>query len=190
MSTTQTQTGTQYLNGINADDVHGLIHKIQQDTREAQTTWGVTTRWTGGCTTETRATEYTIGGKKVAKDFVVRTDEPLELGGTNTQANPQETLMAAFNACMTVGYAALCTLQGITLESLEIQCEGEIDLRGFLGLGKNVKPGYDAIRYTVRIKGDGTPEQFQQIHEIVMKTSPNRFNLAEAIRLEPELVVE
>jgi len=38
---------------------------------------------------------YKIGGQNVEKDFVISTDEPLELGGTNTQANPQETFMAA-----------------------------------------------------------------------------------------------
>lgn len=189
MSTTQ-QTEATVLNGINPNDVHDLIATIQADKTQAMTTWGVTTRWTGGCTTETRATEYTIGHRRVAKDFTVRTDEPIDLGGTNTQANPQETLMAAFNACMMVGYTALCTLNGIRLDYLEIDCEGEIDLRGFLGLGKGVKPGYDHLRYTVRIKGDGTPEQFEQIHQMVMKTSPNRFNIAEAIRLEPQLVVE
>ena len=34
---------------------------------------------------------------------------------------------------MIVGYTALCALQGITLQKLEITTEGDIDLRGFLG---------------------------------------------------------
>jgi len=42
----------------------------------------------------------------------------------------------------------------------------------------------------VHIKGDGTPEQFQRVHEIVSATSPNRFNIANAIRLNSRLVVE
>ena len=54
----------------------------------------------------------------------------------------------------------------------------------------SIRPGYDEIHYTVRIKGDGTPEQFREIHETVMRTSPNRFNLANPIRLTAELVVE
>ena len=37
---------------------------------------------------------------------------------------------------MMVGYVALCALQGITLERLEIQTEGDIDLRGFFWLGQ------------------------------------------------------
>src|SRR6185369_15856263 len=117
-------------------------------------------------------------------------DEPLELAGGNTFANPQEYLMGALNACMVVGYVALSTHFGIELETLEISCEGEIDIRGFLGLSKEVKPGYDEIRYTVRIKGNGTEAQFREIHEMVKATSPNYFNISQPVKLKSELVVE
>ena len=36
---------------------------------------------------------------------------------------------------MIVGYSAVCALQGIKLEELRIETEGDIDLRGFLGIG-------------------------------------------------------
>src|SRR5690606_21535361 len=115
-------------------------------------------------------------GRRVAKDFTITIDEPHELGGTNTQPNPQEYLLAAMNACMMVGYVAVASLMGVKLQHVQIESAGEIDLRGFLGIDPAVKPGYDKLHYTVRIKGDGTAEQFRQIHEIVMATSPNRFN--------------
>ena len=51
-------------------------------------------------------------------------------------------------------------------------------------------PGYEVIRYVVRIKGNGTPEQFQEIHETVMKTSPNYFNITRPVRLDARLMVE
>jgi hypothetical protein len=46
------------------------------------------------------------------------------------------------------------------------------------------------LRYTVHIKGDASPEQFEKVHEIVKATSPNRFNVANAIALKSQLVVE
>jgi hypothetical protein len=55
------------------------------------------------------------------------------------------------------------------LSKVEIETSGQLDLRGFLGIDPNVKPGYDSIQYVVRIKGNGTAEQFQQIHQNVMK---------------------
>jgi hypothetical protein len=63
-------------------------------------------------------------------------------------------------------------------------------LRGFLGIDPAVPPGYEAIRYTVRIKGNGTAEQFREIHETVMKTSPNYFNVSRPIRIDASLEVE
>ena len=133
--------------------------------------------------------EYHIGGQRIAKDFTIKIDEPSELCGTNKFANPQEYLLAALNACMIVGYTAACSMQGITIDELRIETEGDIDLRGFLGIDPNVKPGYDSLHYTVHIRGDGTPEQFQQVHDVVTKTSPNRFNIGTAIALHSKLVV-
>ena len=122
--------------------------------------------------------------------FAIDIDEPSELGGTNLFANPQEHLLAALNACMTVGYVAQCAVRGITLESLEIQTDGEIDLRGFLGIDPTVPPGYENLSYVVRIKGSGAKEEFVEIHEAVMATSPNFYNVSRAVVLKPTLVVE
>lgn len=125
----------------------------------------------------------------MARDFEIAADEPLELLGTNTAPNPQELLMAAVNACMTVGYVAGASLKGITLDRLEIETTGQLDLRGFLGLDDSVPPGYEEIDYTVRIAGNGTAEQFDEIHRTVMQTSPNYFNIARPIRMNGKLQV-
>src|SRR5271155_2045456 len=50
--------------------------------------------------------------------------------------------------------------------------------------------GYENLRYKVRIKGNGTKEQFAEIHEAVMATSPNFYNLSRPVALKPTLVVE
>jgi len=126
----------------------------------------------------------------VHRAFAIDADEPFELLGRNTAPNPQELLMAALNACMTVGYVAVAATMGVSLEKLQIETAGQLDLRGFLGVDASVSPGYETIRYVVRIKGNGTPEQFRQIHETVMKTSPNYFNLTRPVRLIAGLVVE
>src|SRR5262249_8185808 len=105
-------------------------------------------------------------------------------------AIPQEHLLAALNACMTVGYVAQYAIRGITLTKLAIETEGEIDLRGFLGIDSTVPPGYKSLSYTIRLRGDGTPEQFAEIHAAVMATSPKFYNVAHAMALQPTLVVE
>jgi hypothetical protein len=88
-----------------------------------------------------------------------------------------------------VGYVAGASLKGINLYSVEIRTRGELDLRGFLGLSDSVPPGYEEIEYEVRISGDGSLEQYEEIHQTVMKTSPNYFNISRPIRVNGTLQV-
>jgi uncharacterized OsmC-like protein len=178
------------VNGINTDALRGAVEAITQNPAKGQTRWQATTHWKGGTHSATHVTSCMIGGERISKDFTIHVDEPTELCGENKYPNPQETLIAALNSCMTVGFVALCALEGIELEELRIETEGDIDLRGFLGISPDVKPGYDQMRYTVHIKGNGTPEQFDRIHRTVMATSPNYYNVRNPIPLKSRLVVE
>ncbi len=187
---TNTVETDQMVNGINVDDVLGLIGAVQNDPEAGATHWSVSSAWLGGTRNRATVRSFHIGGEEVMRPFTMDVDEPFQLGGTNTQPNPQEYLLAALNACMIVGYAALSALEGINLEKLEIVTTGNIDLRGFLGIDPTVNPGYDSLSYTVNIKGDGTPEQFEKIHRMVQATSPNFSNISRAVALNPTLVVE
>jgi len=178
------------INGIDLDDLFALIDSAKRGAAQAKTTWRLTTTWEGQTRSRAQVEGFEIGGERVPRRFSIDIDEPCELGGTNRFANPQEHLLAALNACMTVGYVAQCAVRGITLERLEIETDGEIDLRGFLGIDPAVPAGYENLNYTVRIKGSGTKEQFAEIHEAVMATSPNFYNVSQAVTLKPTLVVE
>lgn len=189
MATTNTTT-QEYLNGINTPALFEVMDAVKADPAKGLVKFHVSTGWTGQTSSRTTVESYRLGGQDIPRKFAINIDEPHELLGTNAYANPQEYLMAAFNACMLVGYVVGASVNNIRLHKVEIETEGELDLRGFLGLDSTVKPGYDTITYTVRIKGDGTAEQFQEIHDTVIKTSPNRFNIANPIHLEAHLVVE
>lgn len=178
------------LNGIDLNALNQTVQAIQEDKSQGMVAFRVKSTWQSQTLSETKIESYTLAGKEIKREFTFRTDEPLELLGTNQHPNPQEYLMGALNACMMVGYVAGAALNGIKLEKLVIETEGELDLRGFLALDQNVIPGYESLSYTVHIKGDGTPEQFQKIHEFVQKTSPNYYNIAQAIALKAKLVVE
>lgn len=177
------------VNGINTDALRGAVDAITQDPTKGQTHWQVTSHWRGGTRSDAKVSCYGIGGQTVPRDFTIKLDEPLELCGKNEFANPQEYLLAALNGCMIVGYTANCALEGIELEELRIETEGDIDLRGFLGISPEVAPGYEQLRYTVHLKGNGTPEQFEKIHRTVMATSPNYYNVRNPIPLKSRLVV-
>ena len=177
------------VNGLDLNALGEVVEAIEKDPSQAVVGFDVTTRWAGQTRSETVVEGFTLAGERIARTHKIIADEPCELLGSDGAPNPQELLMAAFNACITVGYVAGASVKGIKLESLEIRTRGELDLRGFLGLSDDVPPGYETIEYEVRIKGDGSPEQFQEIHQTVMKTSPNYFNISRPIRVNGTLSV-
>ncbi|CUJ68859.1 OsmC-like protein [Achromobacter aegrifaciens] len=97
--------------------------------------------------------------------------------------------MAALNACLSVGYAVNAAAMGITIYSLEIETDGELDLRGVLGLDETVNPGYDQVSYVVRLRTNGSRDQVEELHRNVTKTSVNYANFSKAIHMVPKLEI-
>lgn len=162
---------------------------VKADARRGLAEFGAKTVWRNGFQSESRIDGWNLGGERIRKDFKILIDEPRELLGGDTSPNPQEYLLAAMNACMLNTFVAVCSMLGVTLRSLEIESHGQLDLRGFLGLDSNVRAGYEEIHYTIRVDGDGTPEQYRKAHEAMMATSPNYDNMNRAIRLTADLIV-
>ena len=175
------------VNGIDLNALDETVEAINQDAGCANVQFRVKTEWLGQTRSESTIDGYRIGGQEVARSFKIVADEPHELLGTNSAPNPQELLMSAVNACMMVGYVAQAAVRGIPLESCTIETQGELDLRGFLGLDETVPPGYRAIDYTVEMTGEGSREQYEDIHRAVMATSPNYFNMARPIEMRGTL---
>ena len=101
------------VNGINVDDLFALIDGVRRDAAKGKSNWRVTTTWQGQTRSRAQVDGFEIGGERVPRRFSIDIDEPCELGGTNRFANPQEHLLAALNACMTVGYVAQCAVRGL-----------------------------------------------------------------------------
>ena len=175
------------VNGIDLDALGETVAAIGNDAALGMVEFRVATEWTGQTRSESTVEGYVIGGKRVERRFKIVADEPHELLGTNSAPNPQELLMSALNACMMVGYVAQAATRGITLTACRIETSGELDLRGFLGMDDEVPPGYRRIDYRVTMEGDGTREQYEEIHAAVQATSPNFFNMNRAIEMHGTL---
>lgn len=187
---TAMQTEQAMVNGIDVQALRDAIEAIKADPGKGGTVWSIHSTWKGGTRSDHAVEGFSIGGQHVDRKFLIKIDEPCELTGTNQYANPQEYLMAAMNACMMVGYAAVASVMGVTLTKLEVQTTGDIDLRGFLGIDASVPPGYEKITQTVRIAGNGTPQQFAKMHEVVHRTSPNYYNITHPIEVDSRMIVE
>jgi uncharacterized OsmC-like protein len=179
----------QLLNGLDPQQIAQAAAGLVADPQQAQVKFRARSQWQGALRSRTEIESYELAGQRITRKHAIHSDEPLELLGTNQAPNPQDLLLAALNACMLVGFVAAATGLGISLELLEIESECALDLRGAFGLDPSVKPGADKIRYTVRVRGNGTPAQFEEAHQAMIANSPNRFHLTAPIPMESKLVV-
>ncbi|HEX4501930.1 MAG TPA: OsmC family protein [Scandinavium sp.] len=151
----------------------------------------IVTRWRGGMASESNCRENRVDGQPQSSvQHVIYADEPQALGGKNSAPSPQELLLAAFNACMTAVFAGVAQREGIALSRLEIQTTGNFRLTPYESLPfvENEMP--DSVRYLIRVSGDGSIAQFDNIHRSVIATSPTRGILAQNMTVEGDMVVE
>jgi uncharacterized OsmC-like protein len=175
------------VNGIDLDALTEATEAIKQDPANGKIAFRVRTEWTGQTRSETTIDSVTMGGERIARRHKIVADEPYELLGSDSAPNPQELLMSAVNACMTVGYVAQAAVRRIALTTCRIEMAGELDLRGFLGLDPSVPNGYRKLDYVVTLEGDGTRAQYEEIHAAVKATSPNFFNMNQTIEMNGRL---
>ena len=70
------------------------------------------------------------------------------------------------------GFVYSAAAQGIRVDALDFNLEGDLDLQGFLGLSEQVRPGYKGIRVTYRVKSDAPRKKIEELCAYVQKTSP------------------
>ncbi|MEO1493861.1 MAG: OsmC family protein [Pseudomonadota bacterium] len=164
------------LNDVEIGKVASLAEKIQSEPDVADTKWRADVTWNGGFRSEAAIRDFSPA----------QSDEPEQLGGTNTGPNPIEQVLGALGNCLAVGYAANATAAGITIRDMSIAVEGDLDLHTFLGL-KEGNAGFSGISVSVQIDSDATPEALQELHEKVTGTSPVGHTLGRAVPLDIKL---
>jgi uncharacterized OsmC-like protein len=173
MATTVTTT----LNDVDIGSVASLAEKIQHEPDVAATKWNAEVNWKGGFRSEARIRDFASA----------KSDEPGQLGGTNTGPNPVEQVLGALGNCLAVGYAANATAAGITINDLTIEVEGDLDLHTFLGLTDG-NAGFDNIAVKVKLDSDASPEALKALHDKVTGTSPVGHTLSRPVPVDIELV--
>lgn len=120
-------------------------------------------RWVSGTHYRSTISGYYGAGQEFtrATDHRYDADHPPILTGTDQGPTPVELLLHALAACLTSGPANIAAARGIPLTEVTSTVEGDIDLRGILGLDPGVRNGFHGIRVNFAIRGEGSPEQLE-----------------------------
>ena len=167
---------TNRVNGVDLDRLVGTIEHISADPTLARFQFRARNQWLdGGHSRSTIKGFYGAGQEDTSRTepFVLDADEPPVLLGDNHAPNTAEYVLHALAACLGGTMAYHAAARGIALEALECTIEGDVDLRGFLGLDENVRPGYQQVRVAFKASGDFDDEQLAELASLT-RFSPVR----------------
>jgi uncharacterized OsmC-like protein len=99
------------------------------------------------------------------------------VGGAGSGACSGDLLLGALAACAQITCQMVAAAMGIPTERIEVTVEGDMDLRGTLGIAKDVPVGFESIRLHFGVVApQATPEQLRGLREkteqycVVMQT--------------------
>lgn len=171
----QAQAPASTVNGVDTDQLMATIDAVEADRSCADFQFRASNEWLDGAHNRSSVAPFRTAGTEDTtrqRKFTFDADEPLPLLGHDEGANPTEALLHALAACLTTSLVYHAAAQGITVRRVESTLEGDLDLRGFLGMDENVRNGYDRIRVNMKIDCDGGEEQVRRLVETAQQRSP------------------
>jgi uncharacterized OsmC-like protein len=147
-------------NGVDTATLFATLDAVKGQNEIAKFQFRATNTWLNG--THSRSTIFGFHGAmqemQHQHETVVESDHPVVLVGQDHAPTPVEYLLHSIAACLTAGIANIAAARNINLTEVESTVEGDIDLLGILGLGRDVRNGFEQIKVSFKLKGDDPAE--------------------------------
>jgi uncharacterized OsmC-like protein len=163
--TTETTTDTT-RNGIDTATLFGTLDAIEANPDLGRFQFRTVNRWVDG--PHNRSTIkgfYGAGAEDTTRTdtFELVSGEPQVLLGSDTGPNPAEFLLHALAGCLTTSLVYVAAARGVRLTEVTSRLEGNMDLRGALGISDDYRNGFDSLKVTFTIKGDADDEKLRSL---------------------------
>jgi uncharacterized OsmC-like protein len=151
------------INGVNVDQQEETVQAVRKQPELAQFQFRAHNQWQGGGHNQIHVDKYYGTCQEIQRDesFALTADQPSTLLGTNKGPNPFEYLLTALSSCLTTSLVYQAAAQGITIDRLESDYEGDINLQGILGLNPDVRKGYEEIRVKIKVDSNADKEMLR-----------------------------
>jgi len=163
----QTRPPRPPLNGVDTPTLINTINFVAGQPDLAKFQFRASNEWLEGTYSRTTMADFNGAGgdHKHAKAYAADGDHPTVLCGQDRAPTQVEFLLHALASCITAGIGNIASARGVKLTKVKSFIEGDIDLRGILGISDEVRNGYRDISIRFEIEGDAPREKLQQIVE-------------------------
>ena len=153
-------TQENHINGVDTAMLFATIGAVRKQPELARFRFRTEHDWVGGAHSAGRFPGFFGAGQEHThvRPTVVEADHPAVLVGQDNGPTPAELLLNALGACLTAGIGNIAAARGIELRDVRCRVEGDIDLRGLLGIDDTVRNGFESIRVVFSVDGDAEAE--------------------------------
>lgn len=162
------------LNGVNVTKLFDAMEMISGNAEIARFKFRNRNKWINGGLNRSSIDGFygALEEQKREAPFVLDNDEPPVLLGEDRGANPVEQVLHGLAGCITTTLVYHAAAKGIRIHEMETSFEGDLDLRGLLGLPGARRRGYEEIRVTVKVKADASKEEIEELVKLAERRSP------------------
>jgi uncharacterized OsmC-like protein len=152
-------------NGVNVQALLDAREVLAGAPGAAQFTWRASSRWENGVhSTTTIKNFFGLGEEQSHKtEFSFDADHPELFASEDNGITPVEYVLVGLASCLTAGIAAVAQNREIQLKSVEATLEGDMDVRGILGIDSDVRNGFSNIKVTYNIDADASPDDIKAL---------------------------
>ena len=154
-------THERHINGVDTATLFATIGAVREQPELGRFQFRTVNEWVSGTHSEGRFPGFYGAGQEHthATETVVPADHPILLVGQDHGPTPAELLLNALGSCLMAGLGNIAAARGIELRGVRCTVEGDIDLRGILGIDQTVRNGFEAIRVVFSVDGDADAEK-------------------------------
>ena len=143
-------------------DLRSLQKPLKEQYRSDPNASRITLRAKGGQTDVPVACSVDLGRA------IYQAEAHKGVGGAGAGACSGDLLLGALAACAQITCQMVAASMGIATERIEVTVEGDLDLRGTLGVSKDAPVGFESIR--VRFDVTAPTATAEQLRELQKKT--------------------
>jgi uncharacterized OsmC-like protein len=179
------------INDVNVDAMRDFDKKLRESPAIGRRTMKVRSSWLRGTKAVVELGEHHVDGQRVTpptRKFVLMGDAPPPLGGADHAPAATELLLGAVAGCIMSGIAANAALFDVPIDGIEIDVDGDIDLRGIFGHDKSVRNGFNEIRYRVTIHSSAPEEKVRRCKETIDRKSPVLDSILKGVAVKSQFV--